>query len=82
MMMSEMERSTFNTKYNYRLVEVLPGYKHCGNCRHLKGIRGDTGRGVVECAGCVLMAQCQIPLREINVNNRRGLCDLWQKENQ
>ena len=81
MMMSPMPRSTFNTTYNYRLVVWSDNIdlKHCGNCTHalLKGI--ETMRKE---EGCFLMVQCDIPSREIIVNRRRGLCDLWQRRKE
>jgi len=67
MMMSPMERSTFNKLHNYRLVLASDiDLRHCGNCTHSRS------------NGCSLMAQCDIPLDETQVNRRRGLCDLWQ----
>jgi len=76
MMMSQMERSTFNKVYNYRLVLSSDNIdlKHCGNCVHLGGIKG-----IIKIVGCSLMKQCGIPPNEILVNRRRGLCDLHQR---
>jgi hypothetical protein len=79
MMMSKMERSTFNKTYNYRLVVTSDNIdlKHCGNCTHYGGIKG-----LFEVDGCFLMIQCEIPRKEIEINQRRGLCDLWQKKKE
>jgi len=71
MMIGKMERSTFNKQHNYRLVCVSDNIdlKHCGNCTH-----------VVDGVGCNLMWQSGITGEEIKVNNRRGLCALWQRK--
>jgi hypothetical protein len=72
-----MERSTFNKQYNYRLVLISDNIdlKHCGNCIHLNGIKG-----FIEIDGCFLMKQCGISPENIKVNNRRSVCDLWQRK--
>jgi len=77
MMMGKIERSTFNKQYNYRHVLVSDNIdlKHCGNCAHIDGIKG-----IAEVDGCFLMRKCHIPLKEIKVNKRRGLCALWKRK--
>ena len=76
-MIAKMERSTFNKRYNYRLVAVSDNIelKHCGNCAHT--IQNKHHKSL---DGCYLMVQAKIPTQEININRRRGLCNLWQKQ--
>jgi len=77
MMMTQIERSTFNKQYNYRLVMVSDNidFKHCGNCAHT--IPNEHHASL---DGCYLMVQSRIPTVEVIVNRRRGLCNLWQEQ--
>ena len=69
-------RSMFDKKYNYRLVLSSDNIdiKHCGNCVNLSG-----QKGLLRINRCYRMKQYGLSSGEIDVNVRRGLCDLHRR---
>ena len=84
MKMSPMERSTFNTKYNYRLVARSDNIdlKHCDNCYHF--LSNAHEEYLVYNSGlkaCHLMLQSGNSFNDSKVE-MRGLCEFFQRKNQ
>ena len=83
MQMSPMERSTYNAKYNYRLVVRSDNIdlKHCDNCYHFLSNANEEylvhNRGL---KACHLMLQSGNSFNDSHVE-MRGLCDLYLRKN-